>query len=133
MIVSAETALGRQTATARRLVEASISANRDRPCSRTLGSASSNLDRRGRILAANDRARSILRQLDGASARGRKACRLPRRVAVWLADGKSVRDMATATDLTEGTSYWHLKRIYQKLPSRQVDLVRLVLSIAEFG
>ena len=55
-------------------------------------------------------------------------------VAVWLADGKSVRDMATATDLTEGTIYWHLKQIYQKLPiSRQVDLVRLVLSIAEFG
>ena len=55
-------------------------------------------------------------------------------VAVWLADGKSVRDIATATDLTEGAIYWHLKQIYQKLPiSRQVDLVRLVLSIAEFG
>ena len=38
------------------------------------------------------------------------------------------------TGLTEGTIYWHLKQIYQKLPiSRQVDLVRLVLSIAEFG
>ena len=55
-------------------------------------------------------------------------------VAVWLADGKSVRDMATATGLTDGAIYWHLKQIYQKLPiSRQVDLVRLVLSIAEFG
>ncbi len=55
-------------------------------------------------------------------------------VAVWLADGKSVRDMATATGLTEGAIYWHLKQSYQKLPiSRQVDLVRLVLSIAEFG
>ena len=55
-------------------------------------------------------------------------------VAVWLADGKSVRDMATAMGLTEGTIYWHLKQIYRKLPiSRQVDLVRLVLSIAEFG
>ena len=32
------------------------------------------------------------------------------------------------------TVHWHLKQIYQKLPiSRQVDLVRLVLSIAEFG
>ena len=30
-------------------------------------------------------------------------------VAVWLADGKSVRDMATATELTEGAIYWHLK------------------------
>ena len=55
-------------------------------------------------------------------------------VAVWLADGRSVRDMATATGLTEGAIYWHLKQIYRKLPiSRQVDLVRLVLSIAEFG
>ena len=55
-------------------------------------------------------------------------------VAVWLADGKSVRDIALATGLTEGAIYWHLKQIYKKLPiSRQVDLVRLVLSIAEFG
>ena len=55
-------------------------------------------------------------------------------VAVWLADGKSVRDMTLTTGLTEGAIYWHLKQIYQKLPiSRQVDLVRLVLSIAEFG
>ena len=55
-------------------------------------------------------------------------------VAVWLAEGKRVRDMATATGLTEGAIYWHLKQIYRKLPiSRQVDLVRLVLSIAEFG
>ena len=55
-------------------------------------------------------------------------------VAVWLADGQSVRDIARTTGLTENAIYWHLKQIYQKLPiSRQVDLVRLVLSIAEFG
>ena len=55
-------------------------------------------------------------------------------VAVGLAEGKSVRDMAQATGLTDNAIYWHLKQIYQKLPiSRQVDLVRLVLSIAEFG
>ena len=55
-------------------------------------------------------------------------------VAVWLADGKHVRDIALTMGLTEGAIYWHLKQIYQKLPiSRQVDLVRLVLSIAEFG
>ena len=55
-------------------------------------------------------------------------------VAVWLADGKSVRDIVRATGLTDGAIYWHLKQIYHKLPiSRQVDLVRLVLSIAEFG
>ncbi len=56
------------------------------------------------------------------------------RVAVWLAEGKSVRDMAEATGRTQGSIYWHLKKIYQKQPiSRQADLVRLVLSIAEFG
>ena len=55
-------------------------------------------------------------------------------VAVWLAEGRSVRDMATATGLTENAIYWHLKQIDQTRPiSRQVDLVRLVLSIAEFG
>ncbi len=56
------------------------------------------------------------------------------RVAVWLAQGKSVREMAEATGHTEGSIYWHLKQIYQKQPvSRQADLVRLVLSITEFG
>ena len=54
-------------------------------------------------------------------------------VAVWLAEGKSAGEMATATGLTKGAIYWHLKQIYRKLPiSRQVDLVRLVLSIAEY-
>ncbi len=56
------------------------------------------------------------------------------RVAAGLAEGKSVRDMAEATGRTEGSIYWHLKQIYQKQQiSRQVDLVRLVLSIAELG
>ena len=55
-------------------------------------------------------------------------------VAVWLAEGKSVRDMAEAMGHTEGAIYWHLKEIYRKQSiSRQVDLVRLVLSLAEFG
>ena len=55
-------------------------------------------------------------------------------VAVWLAEGKSVRDMAEAAGHTEGAIYWHLKEIYRKQSiSRQVDLVRLVLSLAEFG
>ncbi len=52
-------------------------------------------------------------------------------VAVWLAEGKSVRDMAEATGRTEGAIYRHLKNIYQKQSiSRQADLVRLVLSLA---
>ena len=56
------------------------------------------------------------------------------RVAVWLAEGKSVREMAEATGNTESAIYWHLKRIYRKQSlSGQADLVRLVLSLAEFG
>ncbi|MCY4026903.1 MAG: LuxR C-terminal-related transcriptional regulator [Acidobacteria bacterium] len=56
------------------------------------------------------------------------------RVAVWLAEGKSVREMAEATGHKRGTISWHLKQIYQKLPvRRQADLVRVVLSIAELG
>ena len=55
-------------------------------------------------------------------------------VAVWLAEGKSVREVAEATGHTKSTIYWHLKQIYQKLPiGRQADLVRVVLSIAELG
>ena len=136
------------------------------------------LDRRGKIIEVNDRARSILRHGDGLSDRdgvlgalnpddqlhleGLVAGALPTaavtvsgsmllarpsglvartlgltpmesRVAVWLAEGKSVHEMAEATGRTQGSIYWHLKQIYQKQPvSRQADLVRLVLSIAEF-
>ncbi len=55
-------------------------------------------------------------------------------VAVWLAEGNSVRDMADATGHTKAAIYWHLQRIYQKHSiSRQADLVRLVLSLAELG
>ena len=53
-------------------------------------------------------------------------------VAAWLAEGKSVREIAEATGRTTNAVYWHLKQIYQKKSiSGQVDLVRLVLSIAE--
>ncbi len=53
-------------------------------------------------------------------------------VAVWLAEGRSVTEMARATGHTKGAVYWHLKQIYQTLHiSRQAELVRLVLSIAE--
>ena len=55
------------------------------------------------------------------------------RVAVRLAEGQSVREMAQATGLSKETIYWQLKQIYQKQAvSRQADLVRLVLSLAEF-
>ena len=53
-------------------------------------------------------------------------------VAVWLAEGKSVRDIAEATGHTDASVHWHLHQIYRKQSiSRQVDLVRLVLSLAE--
>ncbi len=55
-------------------------------------------------------------------------------VAVGLAEGKTVRDMAEATGRTTGAIYWHLKAIYMKLGiSRQVDLVRLVLPLTELA
>ena len=55
-------------------------------------------------------------------------------VAAWLAEGRSVDEMAQATGHTRGAINWHLKQIYQKLHiSRQPDLVRLVLSVAELG
>ncbi len=56
------------------------------------------------------------------------------RLAVGLAEGKSVRDMAEATGRTEAAIHWHLHQIYQKQAiSRQADLVRLVLSLAQLG
>ena len=55
-------------------------------------------------------------------------------VALGLTEGKSVRDMADATGHTTAAIRWHLNQIYQKQSiSRQVDLVRLVLSLAELG
>ena len=56
------------------------------------------------------------------------------KVAVGLAEGNSVRDMADATGHTKAAIYWHLQQIYQKHSiSRQADLVRLVLSLGELG
>ena len=55
-------------------------------------------------------------------------------VAIGLAEGKSVGEMAEAAACTRGAIYWHLRRIYRKLSiSRQADLVRLVLSLSEIG
>ena len=53
------------------------------------------------------------------------------RVAVWLAEGRTVRDIAETAGLQENSIYWHMKQSYRKLGiSRQADLVRLVLSVA---
>lgn len=56
------------------------------------------------------------------------------RLAVALAAGQTVGDIAAATGRAEETVRWHLKQIYRKLGiSRQVDLVRRVLSLDGFG
>ena len=55
-------------------------------------------------------------------------------VAAMLAAGYSLGEIAAATSRTEGTTRWHLKQIFTKLPiSRQADLVRLVLSASTAG
>ncbi len=52
-------------------------------------------------------------------------------VAVLLAQGQSVREIAAATGRQASSVYWHLRRIYAKLHlAGQVELVRVVLSLA---
>ena len=54
-------------------------------------------------------------------------------VAVWIAEGRTVREIAEGTGRKESSIYWHLRQIYDKLGiSRQADLVRLVLSLSDF-
>ena len=53
------------------------------------------------------------------------------RVAVLLAQGMSVREVAAATGRKESTIRSHVKHMFTKHGlSRQTDLVRLVLSLA---
>ena len=53
------------------------------------------------------------------------------RVAVWLAEGRTVREIATETRRQESSVRWLIKQVYNKQGiSRQADLVRLVLSLA---
>ena len=52
-------------------------------------------------------------------------------VAVMLATGSSIREIAAALGRGDSTIRWHLKQIFTKHRlSRQVDLVRLVLSVS---
>ena len=54
-------------------------------------------------------------------------------LAVMIAAGHTVRDIAESTGRTEGTIRWHLKKIFRKQRvSRQVDLVRRVLAFDGF-
>ena len=56
------------------------------------------------------------------------------RVAVALAAGSSVRDIAVATRRQESSVRWLVKQIHAKLGiTRQADLVRMVLSAGQFG
>ena len=53
-------------------------------------------------------------------------------VAALLAEGRSVRDVASMTGRKERTVRWHVEQIFEKRGiSRQVDLVRQVLSLAD--
>ena len=55
-------------------------------------------------------------------------------VAAWLAEGRTVHEIAAATGRTPGAVYWSLNQIYRKQGiARQADLVRLVLSIVAFA
>ena len=52
-------------------------------------------------------------------------------VAVMLAEGMTIRDIAAATGRRESTIRWHAQQIFKKNGiSRQVELVQLVLSLA---
>lgn len=55
---------------------------------------------------------------------------LESRVAAWVTEGMTVREIAKATGYTERAVRWHLYRACHKHGlSGQVDLVRLVLSV----
>ena len=52
-------------------------------------------------------------------------------IAIWLAEGRSVQEIAVATARTPNAIRWHLKQIYRKQGlAGQPDLVRLVLSLS---
>lgn len=56
------------------------------------------------------------------------------RVAIMLAEGCTLRDIAAATGRTTGTVRWHLQQIFEKNGiSRQVELVQLVRSLSVLG
>lgn len=51
-------------------------------------------------------------------------------IAIRLAEGQRIQDIAKAMGYKTQTVYWYLKKIYRKLKiNRQVDLVRRVLLI----
>ena len=78
-------------------------------------------------ISADQRAAGI----DLHVATGRAEHKMRKAIVEAVYGSKSGRQ---TTGLSENTLHWHLQRIYKKKSiARQVDLVRLVLSIAEFG
>ena len=55
-------------------------------------------------------------------------------VAVGVAEGQTVRELAATTGRQVSSIHWHLKRIYRKLGlARQAELGHLVRAITDFG
>ena len=55
-------------------------------------------------------------------------------IAVALAQGQTVRDIAGTTGRQVSSIHWHLKRIYRRLGiARQAELVQLVRALIEFA
>ena len=55
-------------------------------------------------------------------------------IAVALAHGQTVREIARSTGRQVSSIHWHLKHIYRKLGvARQAELVQLVRAIIEFA
>ena len=54
------------------------------------------------------------------------------RIAVWLAQGKTIDDIAVETGRSRTTVKWHIRHIYAELGvSRQIELAQLVTSLAD--
>ena len=81
------------------------------------------LDPSGRIVALNARAHEVLRTGEGLAGAETE-------VAVMLAEGHTLRDIATATGRSPHTVRWHLYQIFIKNRiSRQAELVQLIRSL----
>jgi len=67
----------------------------------------------------------------GVVAAGLRLTAAESQVAVALAEGKAVREIASVMGCQENTVRFHTKQIHQKLGiSRRGELIRLVLSLA---
>ena len=80
------------------------------------------------VLVADPASRTRIDPVVAAAALGLTG--MESRVAVLLAEGMTVREVAAATGRGESTIRWHVKHMFTKHGlSRKADLVRLVLSL----